>query len=65
MTFSPDMLKLWQSLSVRWLLSVEWSSSTFTKMSKGHREYFGKDNVHPNNDGAAAIANEIYNKISV
>lgn len=35
------------------------------KMTEGHREFFGKDNVHPNNEGAAAIANEIYSRISV
>ncbi|MBQ8503364.1 MAG: hypothetical protein IJ491_03700 [Clostridia bacterium] len=35
------------------------------KLTEGHRELFGKDNVHPNNDGAMAIATEIYNKISL
>lgn len=29
-------------------------------LTKNHRELFGKDNVHPNNDGAAEIASAVY-----
>lgn len=34
-------------------------------LTDSHRELFGSDNVHPNNDGAVAIANEVYNYIKV
>ncbi len=30
------------------------------KMTENRRDLFGNDNVHPNNEGAKAIANEIY-----
>lgn len=32
--------------------------------TEGHREYFGKDNVHPNNDGARLIADEVFKAIN-
>jgi lysophospholipase L1-like esterase len=32
-------------------------------ITDGRRELFGKDNVHPNNDGAAEIAEEVYKYI--
>lgn len=33
------------------------------KLTENHRELFGKDNVHPNNDGAMEIAKVVYEKI--
>lgn len=32
-------------------------------LTTGHREFFGRDNVHPNNDGAKAIAQVVYENI--
>lgn len=33
-------------------------------LTTDRRDLFGKDNVHPNNDGARAIAEAVYNKIN-
>ena len=32
-------------------------------LTENRRDLFGKDNVHPNNDGAKAIAQEVFENI--